>query len=412
MSEQTAFSAIERLQQLFDADTFTEIGQLMDTAGAVTGFGYVDGVPVYAFAQDPEIAGGAVGCEQAVKIGRVYELAAQNGAPVVGIFDSNGARLGEGVDALDAIASILNRSHNLSGVVPQIAVVAGACVGSAALIAAAADTVIAVDGADYYLTPGQSAVADMTADSVAAAIESARAVLSYLPQNNLAAPAVFESADGVATADAGAAEMTADAGSLLPLSAQTAFARVDGAPCGMVTLCADALGEECAAVARFVRLCDAYSLPVITFVDAAGFADLAGAAKLTQAYAEVTAPKVSVITGRAYGPVYIALAGKSAGADAVLSWPQAVISPLAPATAVELLWKDRLQAMTDPAKDREALVKEYAETVCSPQAAAKAGLVTDLVQPEQTRRRVIECLTMLGGKRVTHLPRKHANIQL
>lgn len=412
MSGQTeVLSARERLVALFDADTFVETDRLAQSAGVVTGFGYVDGIPVYAFAQDRAVVGGAIGREQAMKIAKVYELAAQNGAPLVAVFDSDGARLGEGVDAMDAIADILRRSHELSGVVPQIAVVAGACVGSAALIAAAADVVIKAENADYYLAVGgASEEADITVCCDKKAMETAREVLSYLPQNNLAAPAVFESASGAGEGDAVA--LAADADSLLKLSDVTAFARVDGAPCGMVTLVADALDEECGTAARFVRLCDSFSLPVITFVDAAGFKSLASAAKLSQAYAEITSPKLSVITGRAYGAVYIALAGKSAGADAVLAWADATVSPLAPETAVELLWQDHLQAMTDPKNDRAALAKEYAATECAVTAAAEKGWVTDVVTPAETREKLIAFLNMMAGKRVTHMPRKHANIRL
>ncbi len=404
-------SARERLVALFDADTFVETDRLAEAAGVVTGFGYVDGVPAYAYAQDRAVVNGAVGREQAAKIAKVYELAAQNGAPLVAVFDSDGARLGEGVDAMDAIADILRRSHELSGVVPQVAVVAGACVGSAALIAAAADVVIRAEEADYYLTVGTKAEADITVCCDKKAMATAREVLSYLPQNNLAAPAVFEcTAGGAATGDA--SEMTFDGGSLLKLTDHTAFARLDGTPCGVVTLSAEALDEECAVAARFVRVCDSFSLPIVTFVDAAGFASLDAAAKLSQAYAEITAPKVSVITGRAYGAVYIALAGKSAGADAVLAWPDATVSPLAPETAIELLWQDRLTAMTDPLTERAALAKEYAATECAITAAAEKGWVSDVVEPTETRDKLVAYLGMLAGKRVSHLPRKHANIRL
>ena len=403
-------SARERLEALFDADTFVETDRLLTDAGVVTGFGYVDGTPTYAFSQDREVIGGAVGCEQALKISRTYELAAQNGAPLVGVFDSDGARLGEGTDAMDAIALILRRSQDLSGVVPQIAVVAGACVGSAALIAASADLVIAAEDADYYLAPGDGkGRADLTVCCDKKAMAVARQILSYLPQNNLAAPTLFEGEDPAEAADP--AGMTADGGSLLTLSDRLAFARVDGAPVGLVTLKEDKIGAA-GQVARFVRLCDSFSLPVITFLDAAGFETLADGAKLSQAYAEVTAPKITVITGRAYGPVYIALAGKNAGADAVLAWPGTVISPLAPETAVELLWQDKLKAMTDPLHDRPALAAEYAATQCDPATAAAKGILTDLTEPAATRQALIGYLNMLAGKRVTHLPRKHANLQL
>lgn len=415
MSGQTeTLSARERLVALFDADTFVETDRLAVSAGVVTGFGCVDGMPAYAFAQDHAVVNGAVGQAQAAKIAKVYELAAQNGAPLVGVFDSDGARLGEGVDAMDAIADILHRSHELSGVVPQIAVVAGSCVGSAALIAAAADVVIRAEDADYYLAPGENAKADITVCCDKKAIETARALLGYLPQNNLEAPAVYEAGNGgaVTSETARAAAMVADEGSLLALSDVAALARVDGAVCGMVTLCGDELDAPCASAARFVRLCDSFSIPVITFVDAAGFGSLCGAAKLTQAYAEVTAPKVTVITGRAYGAVYIALAGKRAGADAVLAWPGAAISPLKPETAVELFWQDRLKEMKDPATERAALAKEYAASECAPQQAAEQGWVSDVVEPAETREKVMAYLNMMAGKRATHLPRKHANLQL
>lgn len=416
MSEQTgSLSARERLTALFDADTFVETERQATACGVVTGFGYVDGMPVYAFSQDHTVVDGAVGQAQAQKIARTYELAAQNGAPLVAVFDSDGARLSEGMAVMDALADILHQSHELSGVVPQIAVVAGACVGSAALMAAAADVVIAVEGADYYLTAaGTAGVADVTVCCDKKAMETVRRLLGYLPQNNLEAPVAYEGVGGGALAETSgaAAAMVADEGSLFALSDTVALARVDGAVCGMVTLCADTLAEECAPAARFVRLCDSFSLPVITFVDAAGFAGVQEAAKLAQAYAEVTSVKVSVITGRAYGAVYIALAGRHAGADAVLAWPQAAISPLDPAAAVELFWQDRLQAMTDPMTERAALVQEYTATECAPSAAAAQGLVNDVVAPAETRDRVIAYLNVMAGKRVTHLPRKHANLQL
>lgn len=161
-----------------------------------------------------------------------------------------------------------------------------------------------------------------------------------------------------------------------------------------------------------MRLCDAFSLPVITFVDAAGFQTLKGAAKLSHAYAEATTAKCTVVTGKAYGPVYIAVAGKSAGADVVLAWPDAVISPLAPETAVHILWKDRLAAMTDPIVQRAALAEEYAATAASPLEAAAGGFVTDVVVPAETKAKIVALLDMLSGKRISRLPKKHSNILL
>lgn len=407
----------------FDAGSFVEIDRLaMDgdhAAEAVAGYGTVDGAPVYAFAQDHDVCCGAVGKAQAAKVRKVYDLAAQNGAPVVAVYNSDGAKLGEGLDAMDAVADILLAANDLSGVVPQIAVVAGGCVGSAAMMAMAADVVIACEGSDYRLNVGdEQATADVKAASVDEALETVRALLAALPSNNLSAATLYEAdASVVETADvAGAIDAFADADTAIKLydenGVATAFARVGGVSCGIVTLAADKIDCGSARAARFVRLCDSFSLPVITFVDAAGFCCLKAASKMSQAYAEATTAKITVIGGRAYGPVYIALAGKRAGADAVLAWPTAKIGALAPETAVCLEWEDRLAAMTDPKNDRAKLIKEYEDTMYDPMAAAANGQVTDVVTVAETKARLVGLLDMLSGKRVTKLPKKHANIQL
>lgn len=418
--------ARKQLQQFFDEGTFVEIDRLAcdgdKPAEAVAGYGMVDGTPVYAYAQDHEVCRGAVGKAQAAKICKVYELAAQNGAPVVGVFDSDGAKLAEGLDAMDAIAEILLQSNALSGVVPQIAVITGSCVGTAALIAATADIVVAAKEADYYLNVGDdNASADIVVEDAQAALAKARELLAYLPSNNLAVPVAYEF-DGAAMAAydsiENVLEAVADADTVVNVGKESscvsmAFARVGGTACGLVALKGDKVcGGSASRAARFVRLCDSFSIPVLTFVDAAGFQCLKSAAKLSQAYAEATTAKISVIVGKAYGPVYIAVAGKKAGADAVLAWPTAVISPLAPETAIHILWQDRLAEMTDPTTERAKLAEEYAQTECSPLSAAAAGFVTDVVEPAETKSKLIAMLDMLSGKRVSRLPKKHSNIQL
>lgn len=417
MSQQ-ASKALERLEQFFDQGTFVEIDRLMQDGDmpvpVVSGYGLVNESPVYAFAQDRTVCSGAVTKAHAAKIRSVYRLAAQNGAPVVGLFDSDGARLGDGIDAMDAIAEILAASNDLSGVVPQLAVVMGACVGSSALIAAAADVVIAAEDADYYLNVGDdNSTADVVAENADAAIAKARELLGYLPSNNLATAPMYETVLPVASDDA--VKALVDDGSLFALYNDdvAAFARIDGAPCGVVTLKGEPI-SCCAAsrAARFVRLCDSFSLPVITAVDATAFKGLKCASKITQAYAEATTAKITLITGKAYGAVYVAVAGKFAGADAVLAWPDASIAPLAPETAIHIVWKDRLAEMADPTKDREALAEEYRKTCCNAELAAAQGAVTDIVTPEQTRDRITAFLEMLSGKRVSKLPKKHANIRL
>lgn len=413
------------LTRLFDEGTFVELDRLArdgdKPAEAAAGYGMVEGSPVYAFAQDHAICSGAIGRAQAAKIAHIYALAAQNGAPIVGIFDSDGAKLGEGIDAMDAIADILLASNNLSGVVPQIAVITGACVGSSALIAANADLVIGVKGAAYRLNVGdKDAAPAVSVSSAEEAVEKARELLELLPANNLAGAALHEwqSAAMPACQDAfSALDAVADEDSAVKLyegsdCTALALARVGGTPCGLVALSGEICCSGASNAARFVRLCDAFSLPVITFVDAAGFQTLKGAAKLSHAYAEATTAKCTVVTGKAYGPVYIAVAGKSAGADVVLAWPDAVISSLAPETAVHILWKDRLAAMTDPIVQRAALAEEYAATAASPLEAAAGGFVTDVVVPAETKAKIVALLDMLSGKRVSRLPKKHSNILL
>ena len=407
----------------FDAGSFVEIDRLAkdgdDAVQAIAGYGTVDGAPVYAFAQDHDVCCGAIGKAQAAKIRKVYEMAAQNGAPVVGVYDSDGVKLVEGFDAMDAVSDILMAANDLSGVVPQIAVVAGGCVGSAAMMAMAADVVIACEGSDLRLNVGEDqAEADIAAADVNEALETVRGLLAALPSNNLSTACLYEAdMTAVETADvAGAIDAFADADTVIHVcdkdGVRAAFARVAGVSCGLVSLQGDKLGCATAKAARFVRLCDSFSLPVITFVDASGFCCLKGATKMSQAYAEATTAKITVIGGRAFGPVYIALAGKRAGADAVLAWPTARIGALAPETAVCLEWEDRLAAMTDPKADRAKLIKEYEDTMYDPAVAAAGGYVTDVITVGETKARLVGLLDMLSGKRVTKLPKKHANIQL
>ena len=413
-----------RLVRLFDEATFVELDRLVRDgerpAEAVVGYGTVDGNPVYAFAQDRNVCCGAIGKVQALKIKKIYELAAQNGAPVVGVFDSDGAKLGEGVDAMDAIAEILSASNHISGVVPQIAVIAGACVGSSAIVASNSDIVIAATGADYYLNPGdENAEASITAENADAAIDKARELISLLPSNNLSAPVAYDfdsalmpSCDSVKDI----IDAVADPNTKILLGSgqnETALARVGGNACGLVAMAEDKVSaEEASRLARFVRLCDGFSIPVITFVDCAGFADLKGAAKLSHAYAEATTAKITAIAGKAYGSAYIAAAGKSAGADFVLAWPSSVILPLAPQTAIHIFWKDRLSGMKNPTEDREKLAEEFAETQGDAITAAANGTVTDVIAPAETKAKLIAMLDMLSGKRVSRLPKKHSNIIL
>lgn len=412
------------LLQLFDEETFVEIDRLAHDGDkpveAVAGYGLVDGSPIYAFAQDREICSGAIGKLQAEKLCKIYALAAQNGAPVVGIFDSDGAKLGEGIDAMDAVAEILLASNNLSGVVPQIAVVAGACVGSSAVAASNADIVISVDGADYYLNPGdENSEAAIKVATVEEALAKVKELVVLLPANNLSIPLPYESEQSVPSSFetvSGAIDAVCDSGTAVRLYCgenETALARVGGVACGLVAMAENKLSCHSASLlARFVRFCDSFSLPIITFVDCAGFETLKGAAKLSHAYAEATTPKISVIVGKAYGSAYIAAAGKSAGADIVLAFPDAVVLPLAPETAIQIMWKDRLSGLDNPVEDRKKLAAEFAQTEGSAIKAAADGFVTDVITPAELKTKLISFMDMLSGKRVSRLPKKHSNIQL
>jgi acetyl-CoA carboxylase carboxyltransferase component len=413
-----------KLLRLFDDSTFVEIDRLASNgdkpAEVVAGYGTVEGCPVFAFAQDRDVNFGAVGKAQADKICKIYQLAAQNGGPVVGIFDSDGAKLDDGVDAMDAIAEILLASNNISGVVPQIAIVAGACVGSASLIAANADIVISTKDADYYLNPGdENATADVLAEDVDAAINRARELIMLLPSNNLSVPLAFDFENTVmpdCDSISGVIEAVSDDRTSVVLGEgvnKTVLARINGNACGLVAISEKKLSHnEASRISRFVRMCDGFSIPVITFVDFEGFDSVHGAAKLSHAYAEATTAKITVVTGKAYGAAYIAVAGKSAGADIVLAWPSATILPLAPESAIHILWKDRLKDLENPVEDRKKLAEEFAKTEGDAISAAAKGYVTDVIAPLETKSKLTAMLDMMSGKRVSRLPKKHSNIVL
>ena len=444
--KQTA--ARERLNRLFDPNTFVELDAFAkadgENTGVLTGYGSVEGTTVFAFAQDITEDSGAVGRVHAAKIRKIYDLAVKTGSPVVGIYDSNGGRIREGAEALAAYGEMMLASNNLSGVVPQVSVIAGTCAGTAAMIAVGADFVVMSEDAQFFMTApsvakekGAKAVSTaaeaekagmvhVVAKDADAAVDEARKLVSMLPQNNLAAPPIFDFAPASGDVCAADAEETVkaifDADSVVELQkgfggkAVTALATLGGMPCGVVAtrggeLCADA----CAKIAKLVSVCDAYHIPVVTLLDASGFSagcEAAGgirsSALLAHVCAEATTPKVAVITGEAYGPAYIAMAGKNGSADVTLAWPGAVISALAPETAVELLCADEISAE----KSRDEVVKEYKEIQCSPFAAAGLGYVDDVIDPAATRDMLITSLDMLSGKRVNRLPKKHSNLPL
>ena len=426
--------AYQRLQLLFDEGTFVEIDSFTKSgdgrAEAAAGFGSVDGCPVYAFAQNSDVEGGAMSKAQAAKICKVYELAEKTGAPVVGIYDSIGARLNESCEMLAAYGDVMLKANNLSGVVPQIAVIAGPCLGASSMIAAAADVVIMSEDGQFALqTNGEggdlkeaseSGLVHLTAKDDKEAVAKARELITLLPSNNLSGAPITDFADSAAETDgeSGASIIAAvmDQDSFIEFQAGfgagfiAGLAKLGGNTVGVVASeekTAD--GKACEKAARLVRFCDAFAIPVITFVNAESFCCIKAACKLTNAYAEATTAKISVITGEAYGAVYMALAGAAAGVDVAYAWPTASISDLNPTTAAVMLWSEKLKGSSNPTADRAKLIAEYKDQEACPFKAAGDGFVQDVIEPSETRLKLYAALDMLAGKRVTRLPKKHAN---
>jgi len=434
---------------LFDPDTFVELDRFStvedEPCGVVCGYGSVGGSPACAFAQE----GGGFGMAQAAKISKLYDLALKTGIPVVGVYDCGGGRVSEGIAALEAYGQLLLRINNLSGVVPQVALVLGSCTGATAMLACSADFVVMEKDATFFMTPpvlsqdkaeaagtaqaaAKAGVAHILAETPGEACESVRKMLSYLPANNLStspalphtppegelAPGDYAEAEPVSLAGA-----IFDTGSLLELlpefgtNSYTALATLGGIPVGIAGTKNKLGADDCAKLAKLVMVCDAFQIPVVTLVNAAGFepssqAELCGAvremAKLGHVYAEATTAKAAVITGKAYGGVYIALASRASNSDYTIAWPQTAISALDPQTAVAFLHADEITAQ----RSRQEILNDYLAQVASPLAGAKAGYLDDVIPPELTRAALISALDLLSAKRVHKNPKKHGNIPL
>lgn len=440
--------ARNRLTYLFDEGKFTELDPYAKSgsglSGVITAYGYVDGNPVYAFSQDITVKNGALTKVQADKIVKLYDLAAKTGVPVIGIYDSFGADLNDGCEAMAAYGELLMWVSNLSGVVPQISVVAGVCAGTAAMLAQSADFTVITSDSELYVAPNsdiknsaenaaKNGTACIVAEDDKAAVEAAKEILNKLPQNNLSPVPMYEFEEPTAVFGKDAesqAKAVCDEGSLIELSADygkasyTALGTLGGASVGIIATnkTDDKLtADDCSKLARFVRICDSYAVPVITLVDTEGFAadddtEAAGAVKnmtkLAHAYAEATTIKLAAVTGKAYGPAYIALAGKGANADMTFAVPDAVISPLNPVTAVEFLAHDELKGAADLAAKRKELADKYAREEASAAAAAQKNCLDNIVSGNDLRKVLINAVEILAGKRISRLPKKHSNIQL
>ena len=434
-----------RLSYLFDDGKYTEINSYAKEndclTGVVTAYGYVNGNAVYAFSQDKSINNGAVGPAHAAKIAKLYSLAAKTGTPVIGIHDSNGAFVNGTAESLTAYGELINAASVISGVVPQISVVAGTCAGSAALFACSSDFIIMTKDAEFFMTPAftkenSGSASDAAANGIAAAvcdddkaaIEKAKELINLMPVNNLAPLPMFEYNEPETAVSADFNSLingVCDAESIIELYAEfgkasyTALATVNGATVGIAATnkTSDKLTDaDCSKLSRFIRTCDAFAVPVITFVDTEGFdaADaISGVKSMTQlanCYAEATTAKISVITGKAVGPAFIALAGKDISSDFTYIWESACVSPLAPLSAVEFLWHDKLKGAADVNAKRNELAEEYKATLASAESAAASGDVDEIISASSTREAIISALDILSSKRVTKLPKKHNNI--
>jgi len=424
MAKDKKLSPYDVLLAFFDEGSFTETDAYLKSdsgeAEAVTGFGTVDGIPAFAFAQNTDVCGGAMSKAQAKKITKLYNSALKVGAPVVGFYDSIGGRLEQKYELLASYGDILRKSSKLSGVVPQISVVLGNCLGTSALIAASADYVImtkdstlgistAYDGAttESNIATG---TAQLIADDADSAIVKAKELLSYFPTNNLEAAPAFEPIGSYADPDK-LPKKIADSDSLLCVGGGcadeicTAFGRVDGEPVGfVVTKGSDISAAAARKVVKHVRFCDAFSLPVLTLVDAKAFSGLSDASALVSAYAEATTAKISVVTGTAAGAVYIALAGTTSGADVVYALPDAVVSPIAPKAAAFIMDPSISEQKLD---EQDAMIDKFIKTELTAQRAAEDGYIDDIVEEDDLRDKIIAALKMLSSKRVATLPKKH-----
>ena len=460
-------TARERVLKLLDAGSFVETDALVSTnddyAGVITGYGTVQDRPVYLFAQDFTVHGGAMGVAQAKKICKVLDLAQKTGAPVIALCDSAGVRIDEGAAAMNAYASIYAKMAKLSGVVPMIAVVLGPVVGGAALIAQLADISIEAAGVGQLMVYGPQVMSAITgktydaktlggADAMAAqggvaltaededaAIALTVQVLDLLPGSNGEDAPIVDTDDmnrilpaiDPADSDSLLAAM-ADAGVYVELykdwgkAIRVALTRMGGRTVGLVVGNAkenDGMITPAAAAkaARFIRLCDCYSIPVVSLINSKGVAvpeassqswTMITAAQLLYAYAEATTPKVSVVVGNAIGQAYVAMGGK-ANADVTYAWPGAVISALTPEAAVQVLYTDELKAGKESALETRArLESDFAANVADGVAAARAGMIDDVCDPAETRKYVIAALEMLSSKREANPPKKHGNLPL
>src|SRR5947209_8333298 len=486
--EKGKMTARERLDVLLDAGTFVELDRFVTHRstdfgladekylgdGVVTGYGRIEGRLVYAFSQDFTVFGGSLSEAHAEKICKVMDLALKNGAPVIGLNDSGGARIQEGVASLGGYADIFLRNTLASGVVPQISAILGPCAGGAVYSPAITDFIFMVEETSYMFVTGpevirtvtheevtmeelggaathaaRSGVCHFTVASDAACLAAIRELLSYLPSNNLDEPPPggsdddpnreSEALDTLVPEDPNKPydikqliAAVVDDGKFLEVHARYArnivvgFARIGNRSVGIVAnqpaYLAGVLDIDASLKgARFVRFCDAFNVPLVTFEDVPGFLPgtaqefggiIKHGAKLLYAYAEATVPKVTVITRKAYGGAYCVMSSKHLRTDVNFAYPTAEIAVMGPEGAVNILYRRELEEAADPVRLRQEKVAEYRARFSSPYIAAERGFVDAIIEPKATRREVIRALRQLGAKRASLPAKKHGNIPL
>jgi len=475
-------TARERINMLFDLGTFKEIDVFAASGddfqklknpgeGVVTGYGYVDGRKVYIFAQDFTVVGGSLGRIHAAKICKVLDMALKVGAPVIGFNDSGGARIQEGVDALNGYGEIFFRNTIASGVIPQISVIMGPCAGGAVYSPALTDFIMMVSGTSQMFVTGPQVIKTVTGEEVSMdalggasthnqvsgvahfmanneeeCIATLRALLSYLPSNNLEDPPVFTPVEpaidreilvDVCPADPNKGydirdviRAVVDGSQFLEVHSHYAmngvvgFARINGQSVGIVANqpkvlagCLDINVSD--KIARFIRFCDCFNISIITFMDVPGFLPgvqqeyggiIRHGAKMLYAYSEATVPKITIITRKAYGGAYLAMCSSSLRADAVYAWPTAEIAVMGPGGAVNIINRKEISEADNPVEMREKLVQDYQARFANPYIACARGFVLDVIDPRDTRATIIETLKNFSTKRESRPRKKHGNI--
>lgn len=481
-------TARERIILFLDPESFTEVDAFVEHRasdlgmdktvapgeGVVIGYGTVNGRLVWVFAQDFTVLGGSLGEMHAAKICKAMDMAMKAGCPCIGMNDSGGARIQEGVDALSGYGDIFYRNTLASGVIPQISVIMGPCAGGAVYSPALTDFTVMVDKTANMFITGPQVIKAVTREDVSAedlggarvhnetsgvahlmfaneeeTLNGIRTLLSYLPQNNVEDPPAYQAADPVERAIPELAgiipdspnkpydirdviNLVFDGGSFFEIQPHFArnivvgFARLGGRSVGIVANQPNVLAgvldiNASDKAARFIRFCDAFNIPLVTLTDTAGYLPGVGqehngvirhGAKLLYAYSEATVPKLTVIVRKAYGGAYIAMCSRHLGADQVLAWPSAEIAVMGPDGAANIIFKKDIEEASDPQARRQEKIDEYKRNFANPYKAAVRGYVDDVIDPSDTRKRLYNALSMLLGKREGRPSKKHANMPL